>query len=416
MSKLFGSKQEPMKLRSTSILLLMLLMPLTAEAQIQYKGVSYGSGLNREYSCRLGWIPQDFPGSQAITDVCRSDEQACTGQWSLKLTADFNFAPNGEVFLDLRMNPIPGTMAPVNLNGITITAKVLPPRGARGDPSAPSFLQVFVKDSQFRSFFGSGVNIVEQEWNRASVTPSTGPAPPGGFRDSGFDPTNVILVGVKIGRGPRGFRGMYFLDDFTVARPQAEFTISFEHSQWDNLDDVVNVCADAVTIRAAWFMERFDSVDIKPDPSRSPTRDEVVEAIQEARTRMLTVFLNPVVEVKDGSFRGDIQPADLNQWFNSYTQFLTQFAQIAQENDVALFCMGSELKSLSGEHHRAKWDRVIDAVRAVYAGDLTYHANWDEAPFVSFWDRLDFIAIDAFFPLSDAQNPTVEDLIAGWTN
>jgi hypothetical protein len=72
--------------------------------------------------------------------------------------------------------------------------------------------------------------------------------------------------------------------------------------------------------------------------------------------------------------------------------------------------------SLSGELYRANWNRVVDAVRTIYTGPLTYNANWDEFQFVSFWNRLDFIGIDAFFPLSDSQNPTLEELIAGWSN
>ena len=29
---------------------------------------------------------------------------------------------------------------------------------------------------------------------------------------------------------------------------------------------------------------------------------------------------------------------------------------------------------------------------------------------VTFWDELDFIGIDAYFPLSDKKSPTIEDL------
>jgi len=47
---------------------------------------------------------------------------------------------------------------------------------------------------------------------------------------------------------------------------------------------------------------------------------------------------------------------------------------------------------------------------------LTYAANWDEYKRVVFWDDLDFIGIDAYFPLSDLQSPTIEDFEMGWKN
>ena len=41
-------------------------------------------------------------------------------------------------------------------------------------------------------------------------------------------------------------------------------------------------------------------------------------------------------------------------------------------------------------------------MRAVFHGALTYSANWDEAEGVLFWDQLDWIGVNAFYPLSHA--------------
>ncbi|MGB5369276.1 MAG: glycoside hydrolase, partial [Flavobacteriaceae bacterium] len=49
-----------------------------------------------------------------------------------------------------------------------------------------------------------------------------------------------------------------------------------------------------------------------------------------------------------------------------------------------------------------------------YKGKLTYAANWDEFQRTSFWDDLDYIGIDAYFPLSDEKLPSVEQLRVGW--
>ncbi len=48
------------------------------------------------------------------------------------------------------------------------------------------------------------------------------------------------------------------------------------------------------------------------------------------------------------------------------------------------------------QHH---WQRLIDRARRDYDGRLTLAANFDNYHEVGFWDRLDFIGINAYFPL-----------------
>ena len=60
------------------------------------------------------------------------------------------------------------------------------------------------------------------------------------------------------------------------------------------------------------------------------------------------------------------------------------------------------------------WNQLIKDVKSVYKGKLTYAENWDTFASVHFWTELDFIGIDAYFPLSEEKHPTKEDLITGW--
>jgi hypothetical protein len=46
-----------------------------------------------------------------------------------------------------------------------------------------------------------------------------------------------------------------------------------------------------------------------------------------------------------------------------------------------------------------KWRDLIRAVRKVYTGRITYAANFDQYARVGFWDDLDWIGINAYFPL-----------------
>ena len=66
------------------------------------------------------------------------------------------------------------------------------------------------------------------------------------------------------------------------------------------------------------------------------------------------------------------------------------------------------------------WRGVIAAVRRSYGGRLTYAANFDQYEAVAFWDALDLIGINAYFPLRRWEVPqlAVADLAgqleAGW--
>ncbi len=50
-------------------------------------------------------------------------------------------------------------------------------------------------------------------------------------------------------------------------------------------------------------------------------------------------------------------------------------------------------------HHEQQWRQLIRRVRAVYRGQLTYAANFDQYREVTFWDALDVIGINAYFEL-----------------
>ncbi|MCZ6508620.1 MAG: hypothetical protein O7A04_11330 [Acidobacteria bacterium] len=54
------------------------------------------------------------------------------------------------------------------------------------------------------------------------------------------------------------------------------------------------------------------------------------------------------------------------------------------------------------------WRRLIEQVRQRYSGQVTYAANFDQYEFVSFWDELDLISINAYFPLRRHYLPALD--------
>ena len=176
--------------------------------------------------------------------------------------------------------------------------------------------------------------------------------------------------------------------------------------------------ANWASVLVTWYQPTTTSTAIATVSDKTPTDAAVRQAIQELHSKGLKVMLKPHVDPTDGQWRGNIQPTDINAWFASYTQFIVYYAQMAEAQGVEALCMGTELKSVSGAANQARWYAVIDAIRAVYKGTLTYAANAtspaDEFTSVSFWDRLDLIGLDGYFNLTNHNDPTLAELVAAW--
>ena len=132
------------------------------------------------------------------------------------------------------------------------------------------------------------------------------------------------------------------------------------------------------------------------------------------------VFLKPHVWISAptaGKWRSDVFPSNDKNWKlwqASYRDFILAYAKIAAENKVELFCVGTEFSRLAIEKPLF-WRQLIRDVRRVYTGKITYAANWyEEFEKITFWDDLDYIGIQAYFPLVKNEYPTVPQLAKAW--
>ncbi len=202
-------------------LLLRLSSAQSNDMPFLYKGMSYVSFTRGEYPVTATWIPQTFSNSRGITKAVVTGNMPFSGQGSLELDVDLvgedAERSQGEVFADLRFRPptcldistpLPPletacVRGPIDLSNIEISARVFTPTGSRGDRSRPNGLQVFAKSidmvdgqEEFRNFFGSFVNIEEQNWNLVTATvrnvpdgcPGSAGCQDGEFIDPEFDP------------------------------------------------------------------------------------------------------------------------------------------------------------------------------------------------------------------------------------
>ncbi len=132
------------------------------------------------------------------------------------------------------------------------------------------------------------------------------------------------------------------------------------------------------------------------------------------------VFLKPHIwmhEPSKNKWRSDIYPdnnEDWASWSRTYKEFILRYAKVAEEAGAEMYCVGMELTRLSVEKPDY-WRELIAEVREVYNGKLTYAANWyKEYDRVMFWDELDYIGVQAYFPLTKKQSPSLDDVSKGW--
>ncbi|MEM1326259.1 MAG: hypothetical protein AAGI23_09915 [Bacteroidota bacterium] len=141
----------------------------------------------------------------------------------------------------------------------------------------------------------------------------------------------------------------------------------------------------------------------------------IEETIRQARAADIQVLLKPQVYIP-GSWTGDLTFPTTNQWERweaEYEDYILQMARLAAEQEVEVFCVGTEFKK--GVVERTDfWRQLIQKVRTVYDGKLVYAANWDAYQNVTFWEDLDYIGVNAYFPLDPATTPTVSTLRKAW--
>lgn len=152
----------------------------------------------------------------------------------------------------------------------------------------------------------------------------------------------------------------------------------------------------------------------------TPTDDDLIHVFNVARALNLRVMLKPHLDLWEdpAPWRGQIGRAFTREeqwqdWFASYLSFIEHYALLAASQGADLFCVGTEL---SGTTHRgSEWKKIVSRVRAIFPGPLVYAANHSgEETSLPWWDAVDYIGVDAYYPLASKNNPALTELKAAW--
>ena len=172
---------------------------------------------------------------------------------------------------------------------------------------------------------------------------------------------------------------------------------------------------NTVSLFVWWWTDGPTATTVRPyDGTES---DAALSAqISSARANGERVILTPVIYCGscEGGFRGVMSPSDLPTFFASYRSFIDHYAQLAQQDGVWLLFAGSEMTDLEGQ--TAQWEAVLSSVRQYYSGQVGYEQNWDVVAHPQFLGDVDVVGVSAYFPLDDAADPSVDQLVSDWSN
>ena len=174
-----------------------------------------------------------------------------------------------------------------------------------------------------------------------------------------------------------------------------------------------------VSVIPYFYQENENSKKINtPDSIGKWSRRDslLIDGIHKLHKKKLYVMIKPHLWMSSG-WRSNINfkdSTDWNNWFKDYRKNILHYAKMAELTNSEMFCIGTELRSslVAKPNH---WMSLIKEIKAFYKGKLTYAANWDDSlENTEFWKLLDYVGIQAYYPLTKKDKPNLEEIKKGW--
>ncbi len=146
----------------------------------------------------------------------------------------------------------------------------------------------------------------------------------------------------------------------------------------------------------------------------SENDESVVHSAYQAKQLGMYSLLKPQIFV-GGSWPGDIEMSTANDWkkfFDYYYRWIRHYAFLAEIHKMDALCLGVEFTKATLGQGEA-WRKMIQKTRGLFHGKITYAANWgQEFENIDFWNELDFIGLNCYYPLSKKDDPTDAEMRA----
>lgn len=187
----------------------------------------------------------------------------------------------------------------------------------------------------------------------------------------------------------------------------------------DSLNKLMETGSEWIALSFWTYQDNVYSTEISFDYSYTMTDRDIAHAVREAKAKGLKVCLKPVVNSKDGIWRAHIGfPGDeqavpyWDAWFQSYSSFISHYAELAEELGCEMFCVGCEMVGTEGQS--GYWRKLIQQVRTLYSGPIIYNANHGKEHGADWFDEVDYIGISAYYPVGKRPGDSMESMLEGW--
>lgn len=184
------------------------------------------------------------------------------------------------------------------------------------------------------------------------------------------------------------------------------------------IEPVIKINANWVTLMPFGFMKTISDTSIIYDSNRQwwgERKIGIKKSTELFHKKNIKIMLKPQIWIPNG-FTGHIKMKSETDWLaleNNYSKFILDYAKLAEEEHIEIFCIGTELNSFV-TNRPIFWKNLIVKIREIYSGKITYAENWDTYKNVTFYKDIDYVGIDAYFPLSKSQTPTINELVKAW--
>ena len=173
---------------------------------------------------------------------------------------------------------------------------------------------------------------------------------------------------------------------------------------------IQNTGSNTVILAPAGIQKTSHSTEINWNSELTASDEELVALINYAHSLGVQVFLKPTANTANGEWRAFISffendvPCEpkWSDWFRSYTAFQLHYARIAEETRCEMFIAGCEM--VMTEHREAEWRKVIESIRSVYNGPVSYNTDKYQEDHVKWWDCVDVISSSGYYPENDWEN------------
>lgn len=186
-----------------------------------------------------------------------------------------------------------------------------------------------------------------------------------------------------------------------------------------HIGPMLNVNCNYAAVIPFGFISALDNPNLSFDSKWQWKGEKIIgteSSIDILHENGIKVMVKPQLWVGRGDFTGKIEmnsEKDWDEFEKGYEAYILSFAKIAEKHNAELFCMGTELNRFVMARSDF-WLHLITEIRSVYSGKITYAENWDCYSRVPFWNELDYVGVDAYFPISDNVKPSKKELLEGW--